>query len=234
MRPSSSTRSEAAPLVLALALALVAPAARAQSTEPTPPFPVQQVELAPQPELFAHGNAALYHGEVTEQGHGFALAGLSMMQPVGITVLADPDNPVTLTIGKEWALADRTASTDAAGHATELFRTDDLLQLRVHAPGAAAPRRYDLVIWVGDERTDYPDMPSPVDFGRPEEAAKSPGPAPAATPAPGATPTPAATASPPTSPSAPNSTQLVLWVIAGLLAALVAIAGVAVFRRRKP
>lgn len=231
MRPSSSARSEAAPLALALALA--ASAASAQSTEPTPPFPVQQVELAPQPELFAHGKAALYHGEVSEQGHGFALAGLSMMQPIGVTVLADPDEPVTLTIGKEWALADRTASTDAAGHATELFRTDDLVQLRVHAPGAAAPRRYDLVIWVGDERTDYPDMPSPVDFGRPEEAAKPP------SPAPEATPTPAPAAPPPTSPSAPpsppsaNSLHLVLWVIAGLLAALVAIAGVAVFRRRK-
>ncbi len=234
MRPSFSARSEAAPLALVLALA--ASAASAQSTEPTPPFPVQQVELAPQPELFAHGKAALYHGEVSEQGHGFALAGLSMMQPIGVTVLADPDEPVTLTIGKEWALADRTASTDAAGHTTELFRTDDLVQLRVHAPGAAAPRRYDLVIWVGDERTDYPDMPSSVDFGRPEEAAKPPGPASAPTPAPEATPTPAPVAAPPTSPSPPsaNSLHLVLWVIAGLLAALVAIAGVAVFRRRKP
>ena len=68
----------AAPLlVLSLALGLAAPA-RAQPTEAPPHFPVQQVELVENSELFTHGKAAIYHGEVGAQGHGF---------------------------GKEWALA---------------------------------------------------------------------------------------------------------------------------------
>ena len=103
----------AAPLlVLSLALGLAAPA-RAQPTEAPPHFPVQQVELVENSELFTHGKAAIYHGEVGAQGHGFALAGLSMLQPVAVTLLADQGAPVTMTIGKEWALAERKATGTA-------------------------------------------------------------------------------------------------------------------------
>lgn len=237
MPPSCSARNDVTRLALLLALALAASPAKAQSTEPAPAFPVQQVELAPQPELFAHGTAALFHGEVSEPGYGFTFAGVSMLQPIAVTVLADPGAPVTLAIGKEWALAERTTSTAAEGHATELFRTDDIVTLRVHAPDAATPRRYDLVIWVGDERVDYPDMPSSIDFDRPEEAQQAkvaaPPAAPPASPALAGPPAPAP-AAPATAPPPTGSLQLVLWVIAALLAALVAIAGVAVLRRKKP
>ena len=235
MRPSSSAPSRAPRLVLALALGLAAPA-RAQPTEAPPSFFVQQVELAENRELFSHGKAAIFHGEVGVQGHGFALAGLSMLQPVAVTLLADPSAPVTMTIGKDWTFAERTATTDAAGHATELLRTDDLAQIHVFAQDAAQRRSYDLVIWVGDERTDYPDMPSAIDFDRPEEAKRDPGRpvggGEASPPASSALPAAPAPASPQT--PEPRSTELVLWVIAALLAALVVLASVALFRRRKP
>ena len=231
MRPSYSAPSRAPLLAVVLGLGLGASVARAQPTEAPPPFPVQQVELAEDREHFTHGKAAIFHGEVGVQGHGFALAGLSMLQPVAVTLLADPGAPVTLTIGKEWAFAERTAVTDAGGHVTELFRTDDLAGIHVFAPDASQRRAYDLVIWVGDERTDYPDMPSPIDFDQPEEAKRAPEQV-----ASGGETTPPTSSPAPASPQAsePRSMELVLWVIAGLLAALVVLASVALFRRRKP
>lgn len=215
-------------LVAALALS-AAGVASAQETEPAPPFPVIDVALAPLPVAFEHGKAATYHGAVNSTlGSGFRLVGLSMMQPVAVTVVAaDKDKPVRLAIGKTWAAPDRTVETSTSdGTATELFRTDDVAEIHVRAvDGAEGEREYGIVIWVGDEKSDYPDMPSDVKFGKPEEAktqraAGAVAPSPPAS-APASTPAPAAAASP------------VLWVIAGLLAVLVVFAGLFLLRRKK-
>lgn len=223
-------------LVIALALTSGG-VASAQETEPAPPFPVIDVALAPLPVAFEHGKAATYHGAVNSTlGSGFRLVGLSMMQPVAVTVVAAAkDKPVRVAIGKTWAAPDRTVETSTSdGTVTQLFRTDDVAEIHVRAvDGAEGEREYGIVIWVGDEKSDYPDMPSDVKFGKPDEAktqratvavAPSPG-APAATPPAAPAPAPAAAPAAATSP--------VLWVIAALLAVLVVFAGIFLLRRKK-
>ena len=215
--------------------------ASAQSTEPQPPFPFKDVTLSPKPDMFDNGKAIVVHGDVSELGFGFRLKGLTMLQPVAITVVAEkPAEPVELVIGKDWTTADRTARTDDKGVATELFRSDDVVEIRVHSPAGSgtAPRGYDLVIWAGDEKTDYPDMPSAMAFGNADRAkngraaavASAPPAPPTGSASGSAAPTPA-TAAPAASGGGSNNT--VLWVIAGLLAALVVIGGIAMMRRKK-
>lgn len=226
-----------------VALVLVGPAtASAQETEPKPPFPVTDVVVQPMPSAFDHGKAATFHGSADRTGVGFRVPELSMFRPVAITlVAANKDQPVQLAIGKTWASPDRTGVTGSDGTVTELFRTDGVAEIHVRTPdGVEGAREYGIVIWVGDEKTDYPDMPSDVKFGQPDAAkhgrataalapvAQAPGQAPNQ-PSPGSPPAAAAV-----EPPAPASgTSPVLWLIAGLLGVLVVFAGIALLRRKR-
>jgi hypothetical protein len=218
-------------VVVALASMRVA---YAQQTEPAPPFPVIDVALAPLPVAFEHGKAATYHGAVNSTlGSGFRLSGLSMMQPVAVTVVAAAnDKPVRLAIGKTWASPDRTVETGSDGTVTELFRTDDLAEIHVRAvDGAEGEREYGIVIWVGDEKSDYPDMPSDVKFGKPEDAKTKRATVAGGAPSPAPAPPVAPAAAPAQAPAA--GTSPVLWVIAALLGVLVVFAGIFLLRRKK-
>lgn len=218
-------------IVAALLLVAGRPTFAQWKVEEDPSFQVVDVEVKPIPERFALGKGAHFHGRVDTQGVGFRLGGLGMLIPVAVTLLVpDPSRPVKLALGKEWNVPERSTETGPAGGCTELFRTDDAVQIRVFSP--AEPRRFDLIIWVGEERTDYPDMPSAIDFGQADRAAarnSSNAPSLPASPANGGPP--GTTGAFPTPGDDP---PVALWVIAGLLGALVVMAGVALLRRRSP
>lgn len=230
-------------LVFIVAMGLAAPAA-AQQTEPDPGIPIEEVTLAPRPEWFPTGKTATYTGEVDAEGVGFHLSGLTMRMPVAITLIGVPKAPISLAIGKSWGAPERTADTTADGVVAERFRTDDDAMIRVRSLGER--RHFELIVWVGDERTDYPDERSPLDF---DQAARIKAGGSAAPPAGGsATATPpagsgSAATSAPSAPSAPTppaqavpssgGTSPVVWVIAGALVAIVLLLVVIVLRRKR-
>jgi len=224
-------------LALALAmLATAAPPARAQQTEPEPTFPVKLVKVAAIPAMFAHGQAAVFHGTVDTAGAGFRVPGLTMLTPVAVSVFArDASKPIKLTLGKDWQTADRTVETGADGSVTEMFRTDD--EARIHLSSRDGESSFDLVIWVGPERTDYPDIASAINFGKPEVAKARPATSAAAAGSATAVSVGSGSSTPSSapgqSPARSQGTSPVLWIIAGLLGALVVIAGIAVLRRKR-
>jgi len=207
--------------------------ALAQQTEPDPKIPIEEVKLAVMPEWFPTGKTATYRGEVDADGVGFRLAGLTMRTPVAVTVIGVPTAPIKLSIGKSWTTEDRKVDTTTDSVVLERFRTDDEALIRIRSLGDRRP--FELIIWVGDERTDYPDEVGPIDFGEP---ARAKGPAPAPVPGGSGTPAPAsagsqAPAATPGSPPASTTSSPVMWVIAGLLAVIVLLFVIVLLRRKR-
>ena len=228
------------PLVIIVVAAFSTPIAWAQPTEPEPPFPVHEVKLQKKPNLAPTGTVALYEGTVDEIGLGYRLSNTSMLMPVSVTVASLSNVGVRVTIGKSWTDAERTFEATGDKVVTERYRTDDVSQIKV-ASMSKDTARFVLMIWVGDERTDYHDVTSPLDLGQPERVrvgasgSTSPtGGSGSSTKPPEAPAPPAAPAHTPSSPASTGgeSGSPVLWIIAGLLGVIV-ILGVVALRRRK-
>jgi hypothetical protein len=198
--------------MLGAAVSMAVPAQQGQ-VEEKPAFQVHKVQLKAQPELIEHGKSAFFHGTVDEAGLGFELSELGILQPVAVSVFAiDPAQPVSLRISSdEWKAVERESTSDSKGFTTQQFRAQSWAQVRVFSP--SGPRKFQLVIWAGDEKTDYPDMPTSIKYGALRNGK-------------------AAGASDAAAAPAAGGGNTVLWVIAGLLGALVIIALIFVLRRK--
>lgn len=105
-----------------------------------------------------NGKVAAVEGTAGPRGQKLAVADLSVLQPVEVTLFAvDEHEDLRLDLSKFILDAPaRTLSTKGTGYATARFRTQGDLQLTVTSPGG--PRPYRLLVWAGDEAP--PPVPS--------------------------------------------------------------------------
>lgn len=141
-----------------LLLALTPRFGAAQNPDPNDTTPVHELTLVKHPE-FANGRIAMVEGEADAQGVRLVVSKLSILQPVGVALVADdPNDNLQLAL---WKYAEdevqREGSTRGDGYVSFQFRTEDDLQLRIVSPDG--PKRYKLAVWAGDE-VDVP-VPSP-------------------------------------------------------------------------
>lgn len=221
MRSSPWGRAAMLCVAMVCAAGVFAPrmaSAQEGEVEEKPAFQIHKVELKAQPEFVEHGKVAFYHGTVDETGLGFEVSGLGILQPVAVSVFAiDPAQPVSLQISSdEWKQVERESTSDEKGFTSQQFRAQSWAQVRVFSP--SGPRKFQLVIWAGDEKTDYPDMPTSIKYGALRDGKPVGGGGPAA---------PASSGG-----GESGGSNTVLWVIAGLLGMLVVIALVFVLRRK--
>ena len=219
--PRGRTALLCAAMVCVAAAGAIAPrmaSAQEGDVEAKPAFQIHKVELKAQPEFVEHGKVAFYHGTVDETGLGFEVSGLGILQPVAVSVFAiDPAQPVSLQISSdEWKQVERESTSDAKGFTSQQFRAQSWAQVRVFSP--SGPRKFQLVIWAGDEKTDYPDMPSSIKYGGLRDGKPVGG--------------GGASEAAPSGGGEGGGGNTVLWVIAALLGLLVVIALVFVLRRK--
>ncbi|HEX6322496.1 MAG TPA: hypothetical protein VFZ36_02125 [Vicinamibacterales bacterium] len=149
-------RTITAALVAAFAVPLAAGAP--QNPDPNDKTAVHELTLEKHPD-FANGRMAMVEGETDAEGVRLMVSKLSILQPVGVALVAfDPNDDLRLAL---WKYAEdevqRQGSTRGDGYVSFQFRTEDDLQLRVVSPDG--PKRYRLAVWAGDE-VDVP-VPSP-------------------------------------------------------------------------
>lgn len=123
------------------------------------------VQLNPsEHELFSGGRVVAVQGTAQGLGHFFKVSGLSVVEPVSVTVFASNKND-DLLLGlfkEEWTStselqrmfahdATRVGSTKGKGHHSFTFHVQGDVGIRVEpvSDGAAA---YELVVWVGAEQ----------------------------------------------------------------------------------
>lgn len=145
-------------MLLAALLIACAPIGAAQQPDPNDKTPVHELTLAKHPE-FGNGRIAMVEGETGPEGVRLVVSKLSILQPVGVAlVAADPNDNLQLAL---WKYAEddvqREGSTRGDGYVSFQFRTEDDLQIRIVSPDG--PKRYKLAVWAGDE-VDLP-LPSP-------------------------------------------------------------------------
>lgn len=145
-------------LLKALLVAAIPVAAAAQQPDPNDKTPVHELTLETHPE-FSNGRIAMVEGEADAEGVRLVVSKLSILQPVGVAlVAADPNDNLQLAL---WKYAEdevqRQGSTRGDGYVSFQFRTEDDLQIRIVSPDG--PKRYKLAVWAGDE-VDLP-VPSP-------------------------------------------------------------------------
>lgn len=215
--------------VATVALATCAPTALAQSafdgaTVPgskEPPVPV--LRLASSAEVKS-GQVAAVKGTVNEAGLRFAVGGLSILQPVVVTLFArEPADDLTLTLFKnDWKRPRRTGATGARGRVSFTFRTEGGVNILVRSSGT--PQPFTLVAWAGDEihpSSMKPVIVTPAQFQGKERASRDPA---------GAE---KAGARAPAAPPQVLRSSRVGWLGAGGLGLLVAVIGLVVFRRTR-
>lgn len=97
------------------------------------------------------GKMAAYQGTVGSQGEKFILENLSILQPVEITLISkDTESDLTLQLCKfDWKKPERSGSTKGTGNQTLKIRTQGDLKIFVSSPQGEKP--YQLAVWVGDE-----------------------------------------------------------------------------------
>jgi hypothetical protein len=144
-------------LLAALLMAGAPLAGVAQQPDPNDKTPVHELTLETHPEF--NGRIAMVEGEADADGVRMVVSKLSILQPVGVAlVAADPNDNLQLAL---WKYAEdevqREGSTRGDGYVSFQFRTEDDLQIRVVSPDG--PKRYKLAVWAGDE-VELP-MPSP-------------------------------------------------------------------------
>lgn len=199
----------AAAWLLAAALIVAGCAASAPALAQPPPGAsaspqVYELKLEAAPEI-KNGRVAAAQGTATATGERLMLGGLSILQPVAISLIAQyPADDLRLELSKFTTdTAVRAGSTMGEGVCTFQFRTEGDVLIKVTSPGG--PKPFRLVAWAGDEVV--PELPS---IFTPVQAASAPGPAPAA-----------------------GGTPPVLWIIAGALLLCVGLLAVIAFRRRR-
>ena len=141
--------------VIAAALATAGPVAFAQSAIAPPKVPGNQPQV-PVLKLAAHpgitnGKVAAIKGMIDGDGLRFAVASLSILQPVVITLLArDPADNLKLTLfKKDWKEPRRAGSTGSGGLVAFDFRTEGGVNILVQSSGPVRP--FCLVAWAGEE-----------------------------------------------------------------------------------
>lgn len=147
-------------LTLALAAALSVPLAAApQNPDPNDKTAVHPLTLEKHPE-FGNGRIAMVEGEAGPEGVRMVVSKLSILQPVGVALVAADGGEADLQLSL-WKYAEdevqRQGSTRGDGWVSFQFRTEDDLQIRIVSPDG--PKRYKLAVWAGDE-VDVP-VPSP-------------------------------------------------------------------------
>jgi len=214
--------------VISVVLATGGPTAFAQSAIDPPKLPGNQPQV-PMLKLVAHpgitnGKVAAIKGTVNGEGLRFAIASLSILQPVVITLLArDPSDDLKLTLfKKDWKEPRRAGSTGANGSVSFSFRTEGGMHVLVQSSGPLRP--FTLVGWAGEEirpSSMKPVIVTPAQFKGDappsrDGAGTGAGAAPLRT----------------TTPETLRSSHLG-WVVAGGLGLVVVVLGVLVLRRTR-
>lgn len=148
----------AAVLTLGVATALAAPAAGAGAPA-DPTEGAQKLDLAKATAL-GGGKMLLIQGKARKNAPGkFSLEGLSVMQPVVVSLLTRPaKSGAQLSVLKPFVQAPpKTERTDTTGLARLSFRVQGDALIQVQPEGE--PGEYQLMVWVGPELR--PPMASP-------------------------------------------------------------------------
>lgn len=167
-----------------------------------------ELKLEASPDI-KNGRVAAVQGTANSTGEKLMLGGLSILQPVAISLIARyPSDDLRLELSKFTTdTAVRTASTKGEGVCTFEFRTEGDVQIKVTSP--EGPKPFRLVAWAGDEVA--PELP-PAFVPAKAEAGRL-----AVADAPGGA----------------GGSPAVLWVIAGALVLCVGLLAVIAFRRRR-
>jgi hypothetical protein len=171
---------------------------------------VHTLQLVSVPEV-KQGRIAIVEGLVGAEGEKLAVADLSVLQPVEVTLFTpDAGDDVRIELSKFILDAPAlTGTTKGEGFCTFKFRTQGDLQIKLASP--AGPNVYRLLVWVGDEVG--PPLPAafvPMDEWKKQQAS-SPVAGPAA--------------------AAGSFGPSVLWIIAGALVVIAALLAVMVMKR---
>jgi hypothetical protein len=180
--------------------------------------PSRTVEWREHPDGSKIGRAAAYRGEVDEQGMDFVMPGNVVFGRSGIHLTGEPGKALHLEVRNQLSPGwDRQLMTDATGVAKLEFRTEGEALVRIRSAAGKAP--YQAMFFAGRELPVHRSMPNTiVPMSLYQEAM---GESPAGNPE-----------APASSPSTAGKTPVVLWIIAALLAALVVLATVFVFRKK--
>jgi hypothetical protein len=148
-----SSRLGSVALFVAMGVAIGGAAIFAQSAIDPPKFPNQPevplIKLEKDPAI-ARGEIAVVRGTANGEGVRYAIASLSILQPVVITLFADAADDLKLTLYKtEWKEPQRAGSTSSSGSVNFAFRTEGGVNVLVQSAGPARPFR--LVAWAGEE-----------------------------------------------------------------------------------
>ncbi len=97
------------------------------------------------------GKGAVVKGTVDPEGLRYSVGGLSILQPVVVTLLTrDETDEVTLSLFKSgWEESLRSGSTRGSGVAQLEFRTEGGVNILVRGSSASSP--FALIVWAGDE-----------------------------------------------------------------------------------
>lgn len=214
------TGARAVAVALALCGMWICDPARGQAPAPTAPPeppPARTVEWREPPGGSNVGRAAAYKGEVDEQGIDFVMPGNVVFGRSGIHLSGEAGKTLHLEVRNQLSQGwDRQLSTDSNGVAELVFRTEGEALVRIRSASGKAP--YQVMFFAGRELPVHRTMPNTiVPMKTYLETLGEPPAKPKETPA--------------TLPHKTSETPIVLWVIAALLAALVILAAVFLFRK---
>jgi len=171
--------------------------------DPTPP---SAVALKPEPSKdIASGKLAAVQSEIGTEPARYVVENLTILQPVQLVVATrKAGENVKVQLSKvRWDQVEQEATTEATGAAVFKFRTEGDVKIKVTS-GDGQPHTYQIVCWVGDAQK--PPQKSPfVSMAAFKKNAPSGG---------------GLLASP------------VLWIIAGLLGAIVILLAVIVLKKK--
>lgn len=204
--------------VLLLASLATTPGSDGQQTAPNETIPSITIEWREHPDGSPSGRAAAYQGEVDEQGIDYVMPGNTVFGRSGLCVTGQPEQPLIIQVrnqlSDQW---DRELKTDASGMANLIFRTEGEALVRIRS--AADTALYQIMFFAGPELPIHrlkPHATVPMN-----DYLQAKGPSPASP----------VSESPAKSPSADRLT--LLWVIVGLLAAIVVLLGMLIFRKNQ-
>lgn len=204
MPPLSTTGSRSlAGLLLVIGL-VPGGTALAQAPGGTDQSQAYSPKLETAPEI-KNGKIAAVQGTAGAKGEKLAFGGLSILQPVAVTLIAQSGSEdLRLEIGKFTTDGPiRSGSTKGNGVCTFQFRTEGDVQIKVSSP--EGPKPFRLVVWAGDEMTPaLPPVVVPMKDVKAQEGAGAPG---------------------------QGGSSLVMWVIAGALVLCAGLLAVMVFKR---
>lgn len=111
---------------------------------------IPEFKLVESPDV-SNGKVGFATGTTSPGGVNLKLPGLWITQPVQIVLIEGKrGNRLQLELRKyHWAAPLRTASTGNDGKASEIFRTQGDLYIRVSSSQGEQP--YQLLVWVGEE-----------------------------------------------------------------------------------